>query len=688
MHIIAHNFFIFFNRMMISCISTHCSLTGDGAKTFIILLSALLQGLEKLDKGEFSFCKNLQGRDAHKEKCYGLKQISSFFRMIQMHILDHIVQQDLDKHFSSVFSVYDTEISRSAMQLVLEAYFCGKVGNNTQTFLSHLSCDYFFNATAGKNRSEVLCLVDEYFVELHTTVVGLPVSSSRILDGLVLHRDFAVYCPADGDQRTLVVTEPIQSVLSDLGEEVVVTADSQYWTSQNWITKRTETIINHMQQNNIKVLLSSVKQQETVHYCARKSGISVVECLSAEEISLICRITGISPFRPSLDHIHSEITGVAIANFCQPLRLGARRYVHIGLTKTLAFQPHCMILCGPVHGVTEQHVQAFHGAFKMLRQIFTAVHLTEGCDLRFQSQYLSKAAHNNKQCTAAQQPLMEEAIDSVYDQAYGEHRRPCEVETEKHSGDSASVITACLNAHPCMSVSTSVAGSFSNSKHDARCRTFHKSEHDSVGLQKLHQRHNCPKETQGLDQNELLEYSPCLYTSVENTTSRNIPEQPQPCKDICTDHCHGISLTDKENNKSNTQSNLNYFIKEGSVVPVGGIFEILLHYYLSYYAKQCQSPDVSILCGLIADVLLSVPKTLLRMQKRNAFPQLYLRVTNTLRNTQQLLTNEKRLESVSCKYQLVVSVLQCAASLLSIDLIIGIKRLPPKAEESNSEDEL
>ncbi|XP_066481752.1 Bardet-Biedl syndrome 10 protein [Tiliqua scincoides] len=637
-------------RMMITCISTHCSLTGDGAKTFIILLSALLQGLERLGKAEFSFCKNIQEREAHEEKCYGLKQISQFLMMIQMHILDHIVIQDLDKQFSSVFSAYDTKISRSAMESVLEAYFCGKVGNNKQKFLSQLSCNYYFKATTGKNQSEVLHLVDEYFAELHTTVVGLPVSSSRILNGLVLHRDFAVYCPADGDKRILIVTEPIQSALSDSGVEVVITASSQYWTSEIWITKRTEIIIKQMQQNNIKVLLSSVKQQETVHYCAKTSGISVVECLSPEEISLICRITGISPFRPSLDSIQCEITEFAVADFCQPLQLGSRRYVHIGLTKTPALQPHCVILCGPVHGVTEQHVCAFHGAFKMLRQMFTAVHLNEGCDPKAQSQYLSKAAHNSKQCTAAQQHFMEESSDSIHDQACGEQRRPCE--------------------------------------HDARCRTFHESELDSVDLQRLYQKYNCLRETRRMDKNEFLEYSPNLYTTVENDTSRNILEQLQPSKDNCTGQRPGTLLTHKESNKSNTQSNLNSFIKVGSVVPVGGIFEILLHYYLSYYAKQCQSPNVSILCSLVADVLLNVPKTLCRAQKRNAFPQLYLKVTNALGNTQQLLTNKKSLESVSCKYQLVVSVLHCTARLLSIDLIIRIKRLPQKAEESDSEDDL
>lgn len=52
------------------------------------------------------------------------------------------------------------------------------------------------------------------FVELKVGVTGLPVSDSRIVAGLVLQRDFSVYCPADGDIRIVIVTETIQLFFS------------------------------------------------------------------------------------------------------------------------------------------------------------------------------------------------------------------------------------------------------------------------------------------------------------------------------------------------------------------------------------------------------------------------------------------------------------------------------------------
>ncbi|NXY80976.1 BBS10 protein, partial [Alcedo cyanopectus] len=211
------------------------------------------------------------------------------------------------------------------------------------------------------------------FAELHAAVTGLPVASSRILPGLVLRRDFAAYCPAEGDLRVVLVTEPLRPALSAPGVEFAVDSESHYQASLHWIERRTEALMKHLQSNNVKLLLSSVKQDDLVIYCAKLYGVSVVECLSSEEVAFICEITGASPYAPFGDNIHREITQTAVATFCRPLVLGSKRCVHIGFTGVCTFQPHCLILCGPVDGVNEQHAAALQGAFTMLQQLFKTV---------------------------------------------------------------------------------------------------------------------------------------------------------------------------------------------------------------------------------------------------------------------------------------------------------------------------
>ncbi|NWR63497.1 BBS10 protein, partial [Bucorvus abyssinicus] len=211
------------------------------------------------------------------------------------------------------------------------------------------------------------------FAELHTAVAGLPVASSKVLPGLLLSRDFAAYCPAGGDLRAVLVTDPLQPTLSAPGVEFLVESEGQYQASLHWISRRTEAVMKHLQSNNVKLLLSSVKQEEIVIYYAKLYGVSVVECLSLEEMALIREITGVSPYTPFGDDIHGEITETALATFCQPLLLGSKRCVHIGFTSVSAFHPHCLILCGPVAGVNEQHAAALQGAFTMLQQLFKTV---------------------------------------------------------------------------------------------------------------------------------------------------------------------------------------------------------------------------------------------------------------------------------------------------------------------------
>ncbi|NXE18289.1 BBS10 protein, partial [Ardeotis kori] len=211
------------------------------------------------------------------------------------------------------------------------------------------------------------------FPELHVAVAGLPVESSRVLPGIVLCRDFAAYCPAGGDLRAVLVTGPLRPALAAPSAEFVVHSEGQYQASRRWISRRTEAFMKHLQSNNVKLLLSSVKQEEVVIYCAKLHGVSVVECLSSQEMALICEITGVLPYAPFGDNVHGEITETAVATFCQPLLLGSKRCVHIGFTSVCAFQPHCLILCGPVDGVNEQHAAALQGAFTMLQQLFKGV---------------------------------------------------------------------------------------------------------------------------------------------------------------------------------------------------------------------------------------------------------------------------------------------------------------------------
>ncbi|PKU49629.1 hypothetical protein llap_13 [Limosa lapponica baueri] len=535
------------------------------------------------------------------------------------------------------------------------------------------------------NNSEVLRLLGSRFAELHAAVPGLPLASSRVLPGLVLRRDFTAYCPAVGDLRVVLVTEPLRTPLLPPGVELVVDSEGQYQASLLWISRRTEALMKHLQSNNVKLLLSSVKQEEVVIYYAKLYGVSVVECLSSEEIALICEITGVSPYAPFGDILHREITETAAATFCQPLLLGSKRCVHIGFTSVCAFQPHCLILCGPVDGVNEQHAAALQEAFTMLQQLFKRVDLREECKAESESQNEATDVFCWHSSTTQKQFATENIScnsNQVSEQHLKAHRDEAEtqiVDSDLQGSDSPACLQTNLQipSNPILHIKEfSVATEGDGPSGDVQ-KLHAKCEH----LGDLHESHKSDSLV-----NSQKNYSTAA-SAADNANVVTACERLDVGKDVEKTSCNTVPFKHDKSCVSIAQNYSNSLIEAGSVLPVGGYFEILLSYYIQHYAKQFQQSEVTVIASVVADALLSIPKALYRTTERKSFTKFYLKAINALRRNQPLPVNEKGLELVYCKYQLVISVLHCVTELHSIDLIIGVKRPLQKIEDNDSEDD-
>ncbi|XP_041321584.1 Bardet-Biedl syndrome 10 protein [Pyrgilauda ruficollis] len=482
-------------------------------------------------------------------------------------------------------------------------------------------------APAAAARPQVLRLLGRRFAELHAAVPGLPLASSRVLPGIVLRRDFAAYCPTDGELRALLVTEPLRPALTAPGVEFVVDSEGQYQASLRWITARTEALMKHLQSNNVKLLLSSVKQEEIVIYYAKLYGVSVVECLSSEEMALISEITGVSPYVPFGDSMDREITETAVVTFCQPLLLVSKRCVHIGFASVCAFQPHCLILCGPVDGVNEQHAAALQEAFTMLQQLFKTLDQRQEWKAEGESQSKASDVCTWHSAATQKQLVIENTCNS--NQVSESQLKALSDETERKNFD--------------------------------------------------------PDKSDLLIHNQKNHSTPVLVA--HNTDAVVACECLDVGKGLEKTCCHIVPFKQEESCAGIAQDYSNCLIEAGSVLPVGGYFEILLHYYIQDYAKECQQSEVMTVSNVVADALLSIPKALYGTAERGGFTKFYLEAINLLQKNQPLPVNDEGLESVYCKYQLVISVLHCVTELLSIDLVIGIRRPLKKIEDRDSEDD-
>ncbi|KAL1775525.1 Bardet-Biedl syndrome 10 protein [Sigmodon hispidus] len=645
-------------RMIVACVSSHLKKTGDGAKTFIIFLCHLLRGLHAIREKDSFTSENIQTCERHWKSCCEWKSISRAVLTFLTQILDGIVDRYLSRHYLSVFtlSAEGRTLCRHSLESLLEAYFCGRVGRNNCKFVSQLMCDYVFKCMACKGGIEGFELVDNYFVELNVGVTGLPVSDSRIVDGLVLPRDFSVYCPADGDIRMLMVTEVLQPPFSSSKSEFILNSEVQFQASQCWIMERTKVMMKHLHSQNVKLLLSSVKQPDLVLYYARLNGISVVECLSPEEVSLVQRITGLPPCVLPQVTSQCQISDTTLVKFCKPLILRSKRYVHLGLISTCAFIPHCMILCGPVLGLVQQHESACHGAFQMLRQLFTDLDLNYIIQTKGQWD-LSPLADNNSR-------------DSSH--------LP---ETGKYQDITVNSKNKLENTQMYLKVYSDLLAS------DTELKTHmpwsaHKetptdtSQTDEI-LKGLH-----PEKKWIIDDRELLIENDSTGKSTAEDTGTEISYETVQVPDN-----PGKRYTLPVIYKS--QSCCSSAIPAGCVLPVGGSFEILLHYYLLRYARQCWQSEEAMVSMLIANALLSIPKILYKPKKgKDSFPHMYIRSLHALQTNQPMESGQSGVESVAGKYQLLTSVLHCLLKILTIDLIVSIKKQPQKIADHDSEDEL
>ncbi|KAG8439706.1 hypothetical protein GDO86_005760 [Hymenochirus boettgeri] len=349
--------------MIVNSACSHADITGDGVKSFVMLLCGILRGLRAASDKNRKYGNEKSGHVS--------KRLSNLLMTFESEVLENIVGKHLSQHFHSVFSGLEAKTCCSkSIQCALYTYFCGRTSQNIQDFISKLVYDFVrMCANNSDCITDTVALISSCFSVLHTDVSGQPIENSRIVTGFVLHRDFSVHCPAGGDRRAVIITEQMHQSLSAPDVDFAVSSDAHLHDCQIYLRQRTEKLIKHLKDMEVKLILSNVKQPEIVLFYARQNGISVVDCLPTEEIEWVSKITGASLLRTANDIYLVQISDTFLT-CCQTIMLGSRKYVHITCSSSLSFLPHCVVICSPVRGLTEQLISSFCGAFKMLDQLF------------------------------------------------------------------------------------------------------------------------------------------------------------------------------------------------------------------------------------------------------------------------------------------------------------------------------
>ncbi|KAM7414500.1 hypothetical protein PAMA_019356 [Pampus argenteus] len=366
-------------RMVVECVWKHSTKTGDGSKTFIILLATILRMIHTTACKEPNVSLTCNSREAAESAT--ARHLADKLLAFASEELDDLITVGVVPHGcclswgdfnAKTQSPAHTNISYG--QKLLETFFHTRLGRIHCDFISHFTCELF---THWKFKNDLpslsLQFINDNFPALHTPISGFPISCSRLIEGQVIHRDFATPCPQTDHRpvKAVVFAGYLQPQLLNAGEVLKLMEENTrkgrsivQFSAQ--AEKSLECVIANLQNLGVSVILSAVKQSAAVLALATQAEMCVVECVSEDELSLFAHLSGVTPVS---DCWMIQPEHVATLTFCRPILLGAHRYVHVAfhdLEQSVMFRPCSIVICGPGEGQTDQYACAIRDAIRML----------------------------------------------------------------------------------------------------------------------------------------------------------------------------------------------------------------------------------------------------------------------------------------------------------------------------------
>ncbi|KAK2917892.1 Bardet-Biedl syndrome 10 protein [Channa argus] len=371
-------------RMVLECVWKHSTVTGDGSKTFILLLASLLRMIHTTACKEPNMSHTYNSREAAEAAT--ARHLADELLAFAFKELDDVINMGVVPYGYRVswedFTAKPPSpaLTNNHVQKLLASFYHTRVGYTHCSFTSNLTCELLTNWKIKNYLStSSLQFVNENFSALHTLLSGYPITCSRLIEGQVIHRDFATPCPQTHrlPVKAVVLTGYLQSQLLGAGHALELGCGEQEMEENStkkksivqftaWSERSLECIIANLHRLGVSVLLSGVKQSAAALALATQADICVVECVSEDELSLFTQLAGTIPVS---DCSMIEPRHVATLSFCRPVLLGANRYVHVAFhdsEKMAMVKPCSLVICGPGEGQTDQYACAFRDAIHML----------------------------------------------------------------------------------------------------------------------------------------------------------------------------------------------------------------------------------------------------------------------------------------------------------------------------------
>ncbi|KAM6960601.1 BBSome complex assembly protein BBS10 [Aplochiton taeniatus] len=382
-------------KMVVECVWKHSGATGDGSKTFVLLLASLLRGIQglacKTPPGPGAYSSQAAGEVAsarvlaHRLLAFGLDELPGVIAVgvapYSTSLSLRLGETDVPGPAPADTSLWGREDTHAPVDRrmdsllpLLVAFFHTRLGHTHSDTVSRLACELLSHWLSHDDFISSLRFLDAHFSVLHTAVSGFPIGCSRVIEGQVIHRDLSTPPPQADRQPTrgMVVKDSLHPSLLREGEVLQlgegVASATQY---RAWTERALEGVFARLEALGVTLLLSAVKQSEAAVALARRAGVCLVECVGEEDLGLFCQLSGAEPVSDCRTIGPEHVVALTL---CRPLVLGAHRYVQVGFPGWHGRgerRPHSLVVCGPGEGQTEQCVGALHDALRVLLATWT-----------------------------------------------------------------------------------------------------------------------------------------------------------------------------------------------------------------------------------------------------------------------------------------------------------------------------
>ncbi|XP_053740666.1 Bardet-Biedl syndrome 10 protein isoform X2 [Synchiropus splendidus] len=365
-------------RMVVECAWKHSTKTGDGAKTFILLLASLLRSIQTTAFKECLRSHTFISRE--RAVTATARRLADDLMTFALQTLGHLICLEVvpSGHclvLEDCTGKAQDSAGTDTLQKLLASFFHTRVGHIHCEFVADLLCKMLSNWTVKNAKGDHFSLqfLSDSFAVLHTPVSGFPLSCSRLIEGLVIHRDFATpYHHTDQPVKAVAFTTCLhQKLLST--DYVLQLTGQMHLTKEGSLVRfgalaesTVERVFAALEKLGVSFILSAVKQSEAVLTLAAQRDMNVVECVSDDELNLFAQL---SKTKPVTDYQSIQSEHVATLEFCRPILLGAHRYVQVEFPDIYGHaevKPCTVVICGSAEGHTDQYACAFKDALQML----------------------------------------------------------------------------------------------------------------------------------------------------------------------------------------------------------------------------------------------------------------------------------------------------------------------------------